>query len=80
MPATRNRQSTTRYRDRRCNDPNYETYIQDTLTEVATNQHSSLRQAARQTGVSEVIYNMSQKAYTRIDPKINAWRQGKGPS
>ena len=30
----------TRYRDRRCNDLNYETSIQDTLTEVTRNQHS----------------------------------------
>ena len=54
MPAERTHGSTTRYRDRRCNDPDYENYIQDTLTEVITNKHLSLRQAARKTGVSVV--------------------------
>src|SRR5271168_334211 len=63
MPATQTHRSTTCYRDRRCNDPNHKTYIQDTLTEVTTNQHLSLRQAARKTGVSEVLYNVLWKVF-----------------
>ena len=55
MPAVRTRQSTTRYRDRSCNDPNYETYIQDALTKITANEYLSLRQAAKHTGVSAIL-------------------------
>ena len=53
----------TRYHDQRCNDPNYKTYIQHTLTEVTRNQHLSLWQASRKTEVSEVLYNVLWKVF-----------------
>lgn len=55
MPAERTRHGTTRYRDRRSNDPAYDTLISDTLTKIVTNEYSSFREAAKCTGVSEIM-------------------------
>ena len=81
MPAKRTRRSTTRYRDRRCNDPNYDTYIQDTLTQITTNEYSSFRQAARRTGVSAILNTVLWKAsivYMEQIPKTTLGDRAKG--
>ncbi len=50
MPAAR---TSTRQRDKRSNDPEYNTLINDTLQRVRTGALASYNEAARQTGVRE---------------------------
>ncbi|KAF8168424.1 hypothetical protein B0H34DRAFT_670593 [Crassisporium funariophilum] len=70
MPGERTHRSTTRYRDRRCNDPNYNTYIQDTLADIAANEYPSFRQASRATGIPGTT--LTDRAKGRRDTWDNA--------
>ncbi|KAI0248163.1 hypothetical protein BJV78DRAFT_1239615 [Lactifluus subvellereus] len=67
MPAERVHRSTTLYRDRRCNDPDYDTYIQDTLTRITASKYSSLRHAARCTGEQIPNTTLGDRAKGRHD-------------
>src|ERR1700679_1729270 len=49
MPAARN---TTKHHDRRSNDPNYESRVQDALQYIFDGRYKSFREAQRLTGVS----------------------------
>jgi hypothetical protein len=50
MPAVRGR-STTRHRDRRSNDSNYEKRVEEALELLSTREYRSFRDAAKATGV-----------------------------
>lgn len=80
MPAAR---TSTRQRDRRSNDPDYGTLINDTLQRVRTGELVSFNEAARQTGVREqglgaicriLLTERALNLCSTLDPSVNSHR------